>query len=333
MRYRTGWHDLCCLVTLFLLGFGHSVTAETISLRYGQAFSAIESVYSLPLLVADREQLFAREGLSIRNVLIPGGGDKMIDALNDRTVDITHVATAFLIGADLAGSNAVAVAAEFNNPIYSLIAQPGIETFADLKGRIVGLADEAGTVAFTTRQLLRLRGLPDRDYWVKIVSGTPARIECLKRERCDAVPLGQPQDFMAMNMGYHLLGRTNEAVPAFLYTVTAVQRSWAETHQEALVRYVRALAAAFQFIRDPTNRDRVAHLIAEASGSGEQAARATLGLYLEPDRKVLPRRGEIDPDGMRQVIVFMAEAGVIARPLPPPERFVDLRYLHAAGIE
>jgi ABC-type nitrate/sulfonate/bicarbonate transport system substrate-binding protein len=135
-----------------------------------------------------------------------------------------------------------------------------------------------------------------------------------------------------MSMGYRLLGRTNEAVPAFLYTVTATQRSWAETHREALVGYVRALADAFQFIRDPANRERVADLIADASGSGVETARATLALYLEPDRKVLPRRGEIDLDGMRQVIVFMAETGLIARPLPQPERFVDLRYLRSAGI-
>jgi ABC-type nitrate/sulfonate/bicarbonate transport system substrate-binding protein len=314
-------------------GFGHSGAAETISLRYGQAFSANESVYSLPILVAERAHLFAREDLTVRKVLIPGGGDKMIEALKDGTVDITHVATAFLISADLAGSDAVAVAAEFNNPIYSLVARPEIESFADLKGRIVGLADEAGTVAYATRQLLRRRGVADSDYWVNIVSGTPARIECLKRGRCDAVPLGQPQDFVAKNMGFHLLGRTNEAVPAFLYTVTAAQRTWAEVHQEALVRYVRALAAAFEWIRDPTNRDSAAHLLAEASGSGEEAARATLALYLEPDRKVLPKRGEIDLAGMRRVTMFMAESGLIAQPLPSPERFVDLRFLRTAGIE
>jgi ABC-type nitrate/sulfonate/bicarbonate transport system substrate-binding protein len=320
-------------VILATPGSVHGATAETMSLRYGQAFSAAESVYSLPILVANREQLFAREGLSVHNVLIPGGGDKMIAALRDGTVDITHVATAFLISADREGSDAVAIAAEFDNPIYSLVARPEIKTYADLKGRIVGLADEAGTVAFATRELLRLQGIGDADYWVNIVSGTPDRLACLERERCDAVPLGQPQDFDAMSKGYHLLGRTNEAVPAFLYTVTAAQRSWAKAHQEALVRYCRALAAAFQFIRDPARRDQVARLLADASGSSDETAHATLALYLDPDRKVLPQRGEIDLDGMKQVITFMAKAGLLTRPLPPPQQFVDLRYLHIAGIE
>ena len=37
----------------------------------------------------------------------------MIAALHDDWVDVTHVATPFLIGAALAGSDAVAIAAEF----------------------------------------------------------------------------------------------------------------------------------------------------------------------------------------------------------------------------
>jgi hypothetical protein len=47
---------------------------------------------------------------------------------------------------------------------------------------------------------------------------------------------------------------------------------------------------------------------------------------------VLPRQGEIDPQGLRQVIAFMAEAGQVKGPLPQPERFMELRYLRDAGI-
>jgi len=30
---------------------------------------------------------------------------------------------------------------------------------------------------------------------------------------------------------------------------------------------------------------------------------------------------------------MMAEAGTLKAPLPPPERFVDPQYLHAAGVQ
>src|SRR5438874_4945316 len=211
------------LAGLFVACLGGAAAGETLTLRYGQAYSSAHSIFSLPVSVAEREGLFFREGLNVKVLIpIPGGSDKMIAALHDDEVDLTHVATPFLIRAALAGSDAVAIAAEFDNPIYSLVAKPEIKTFADLKGKLIGLADEAGTIAISMRKLLALRGLQEGDFQVKIIEGTPARFTCLRRYDCAAVPLGQPQDFLAMKEGYRLLGLSNEVVPEFLYTVTAV---------------------------------------------------------------------------------------------------------------
>ncbi len=98
------------------------------------------------------------------------------------------------------------------------------------------------------------------------------------------------------------------------------------------MRYVRALAAAFRFIRDPANRAAVAQAIVETTGVSTAIAERTLALYFEPDRRVLPREGEIDIAGLARVIAFMEEAGQLKAPLPAPERFADLRYLQAAGV-
>ena len=307
--------------------------AQAPVLRYGQAISAQKSIYSLPIAVAEREGLFRREGLDFRVVIpLPGGSDKMIAALHDDTVDVTHVATPFLVRAALAGSDAVAIAAEFNNPVYSLVARPEIGRMADLKGKVVGMADPAGSITFSMRKLLALHGVRDADIKVRIIEGTPARLSCLRRGECSAVPLGQPQDFLAQSEGYRLLGYSTEAVPEFLYTVTAARRSWAAANPDAVTRYVRALAAAFRMMRDPARRGAVVQTIVETTGVPAAIAERTLALYFEPERKVLPRQGEIDLAGLARVIAFMAEAGQLKAPLPAPERFVDLRYLQAAGI-
>jgi hypothetical protein len=68
------------------------------------------------------------------------------------------------------------------------------------------------------------------------------------------------------------------------------------------------------------------------TGSSEAIARQTLSLYFEPDQGVLPKQAEIDLAGLKQVVAFMGEGGAIKPPLPTPERFVDLQYLHAAGV-
>ncbi len=324
------------IVLAALLGFCavHAAAGEMLKLRYGQAYSSAHSIFSLPVSVAKREGLFAREGLDVEVLVpIPGGSDKMIAALHDDFVDLTHVATPFLIRAAMAGSDAVAIAAEFDNPIYSLIARPEIRTVADLKGKLVGLADEAGTIAISMRKLLALHGLGRGDFGVKVIEGTPTRWACLHRGECDAVVLGQPQDLLAMQEGFRLLGISNDAVPELLYTVTAVRRSWAEAHKDAVTRYVRALAAAFGFIRDPANRDRVVGTIVEATGVSDLIAGQTLDLFFRPERGVLPRHGEIELKGLEQVIALMGETGNLKAPLPSADRFVDTRYLRAAGAQ
>jgi ABC-type nitrate/sulfonate/bicarbonate transport system substrate-binding protein len=302
-------------------------------LRYGQAFSATNSVFSLPIAIAEREGLFAREGLDFRVVIPnPGGSDKMIHALHDDMVDVTHVATPFLVRAALAGSDAVAIAAEFNNPIYSLVARPEIKQIADLKGKLVGMADPGGSIAISMRKLLAQNGLRESDVRMKMIEGTQARWNCLRRGDCVAVPLGQPQDLVAQSEGYRLLGLSTDAVPDYVYTVTAVRKSWAATNRDLVVRYVRGLAAAHRFIRDPAQRATVIRTIVETTKAAPEIAERTLALYFEPDRKVLPRQAEIEMAGFTQVIASMGEAGLLNGPLPSADRFVDLQYLSLAGI-
>ena len=99
------------------------------------------------------------------------------------------------------------------------------------------------------------------------------------------------------------------------------------------MRYLRGLSAAFKFIRDPANRQAVVKTIVETSDTPADIAQQTLALFFEPERNVLPKQGEINLKGLRQVIAFMGEAGLLKPPLPAPERFVELKYLQSAGVK
>jgi len=316
-----------------LLGLVQTLSAQTITVRYGQIPSTIKTVSALQFTIAQRKGFFSREGINLEMVPIEGGANNMMAALDKGTVEITRTATPYLIQAVLKGSEGVAIAGETLTPIYSLIAKPEIKTFADLKGKVVGLSLAVDTISISTRKLMAKNGIKEGDFKVKELVGTPARADCLRKGECDAVPLGQPEDFLLMKQGYQRLGVSTDAVPSFLFTVSAVRKSWGEKNQEALVRYVRGLASAFRFMRDSANRDEVVRMTAETTGSPEEIARQTLSLYFEPDRGVVPKQGELDVKGLGQVIQFMAEAGELKPPLPAPERFVDLQYLKAAGLQ
>jgi hypothetical protein len=96
---------------------------------------------------------------------------------------------------------------------------------------------------------------------------------------------------------------------------------------------VRGFASAYEFMNDPTNRAEVTNMIAESLKVSEEIARQLFAPYLEPEKNVLPRRGELNLKAFNQVLALMGEAGVIPTPVPPAERFIDLQYLKAAGIQ
>jgi len=307
--------------------------AETITLRYGQNATSGGSLSSLPLTVAERKGFFAREGLHLVVEPIPGGTDRIVAALDKGEIDAGKNATPYLIQAVLKGSVAVAIVAQTTNPVYSLIVRPEIKSFADLKGKVLGLSTPGDTIALSTVRLLAQKGVKISDYQAKAVVGTAARFECLKSGECAAVPMGQPEDLGAIKQGFPRLGFTHEAGADLIFNVDMTRRAWGEKNQEALVRMVRGFAAAYEFMNDPKNRAEVTSIVKESLKISDEIARQLFAPYTEPDKNVLPRRGELDLKAFDRVLKLMGEVGAIPTPVAPAERFVDLRYLKAAGIQ
>src|SRR4029078_7893762 len=125
------------------------------------------------------------------------------------------------------------------------------------------------------RGLMSRAGFGGGDFAFRRIEGTSGRWACLRRGDCDAVVLGQPQDLIAVEQGLRMLGTPTEEVPDLLYTVTAVRPSWATANKEAVVRYVRALSAAFTFIRDPPHRDRVVSTAMQRTNASDTLAHDT----------------------------------------------------------
>jgi ABC-type nitrate/sulfonate/bicarbonate transport system substrate-binding protein len=304
----------------------------TIALRLGFNANSARNMAEVPGILAERKGFFAREGLAVTMVPLMGT-THMVAGLDDGSVDLTGTATPYMIEAALKGSQAVAVLGGIANPIYSLIAKPEIRTIADLKGKLVAVSAPPDTITLSTRMLLAKGGLKDGDYRTREIIGSAQRGECLTAGICDAVPLGQPDDIVFMAKGFHKLGDSLEVIPQLQFNVIAAERSWAAQHKDAVIALARAFAESFRFLRGPAHREDAVKAVVEATGVNEKIARAVLALYYDPDRGVMPKQGEINMAGMREVIALLAAAGSVGQPPPPPERFVDLQYLQAAGLQ
>ena len=310
-----------------------AMAAEPITLRYGQNATSAGSLSSLPLTVAERKGFFVQEGLTLEVVPIPGGTDRIVAALDKGEIDAGKNATPYLIQAVLKGSDAVAVVAQTTNPVYSLIVRPEIKSFADLKGKLIGLSTAGDTITLSTLRLLASKGLRAADFNTKAVVGTPARFDCLKSAECAAVPMGQPEDLTAIDLGYPRLAFTYEAGADLIFNVDMTRRAWGEKNKDALVRLVRGFASAYRFINDAKNHDEVRGIVKQSLKISDDTARQIFRPYTEPDKNVLPRQGELDLHAFDRVLSLMADGGVIPTPVAPASRFVDLQYLKAARIQ
>jgi len=306
---------------------------ELVTLRYGQNAAGVSGLSSLPLNVAQRRDAFRREGINLVMVPIPGGTDRIVAALDKGEIDAGKNATPYMIQAALKGSDAVAFISQTTNPLYSLIVRPEIKRFADLKGKVLGLSTPGDTITLSTVRLLDAKGIKAPDYTAKAVVGTPARFACLKSGECAAVPMGQPEDLAAIAQGFPRLAFTYEAGSDLIFNVDMVRRAWGERNKDTLIRFVRAMASTYAFMNDPRHRDEVVAIVKDTGKLADDVARQIYAPYLEPGRNVLPRRGEVSLPAFERVLALMADVGAIAKPTPSVERFVDLQYLKAAGID
>jgi ABC-type nitrate/sulfonate/bicarbonate transport system substrate-binding protein len=305
---------------------------ETATLRIGINANSARNLAQIPYVAIQRKGFAAHEGLTLSMVPLMGTTN-MVAALDKGDVDLTGTASPYMIEAALEGSDAVAVIGGVANTVYSLIAKPEIKSVADLKGKLVAISAPPDTITLSTRLLLGRGALKEGDYRTKEIIGSNQRADCLAQGECDAVPLGQPDDIVFVQKGFHKLGDSLEVVPQLQFNVIATRRAWAAAHRDAVIALARAFGATFRYLRDPANRDDVARLIAETTGASADVARAVLALYYEPDRGIMPKQAELNMAGLTNVIALLADAGEIARPVPAADRFVDLQYLHAAGLQ
>ncbi len=325
-------HAIVLATALAIAPSSAMIAQERTTLRMGVIGNSARSISQLGLAIAQKRGFLDHERIDLK--IMPLAGVRyQIDALDKGDVDVSHTATPYLVQAVLAGSDSAAIVGGLANPVFAMLAKPGLKSLADLKGKTIGLSLPVDTITIGSLKLLAKAGVGKSDFTTRELVGTPTRVACLVKGDCDATPVGQPDDLVLGRKGYSNLGNSLEVVPALQFNVVAARRSWAAQHRDVVARYTRAFVGAYRYMNDPANRADVASLITETTGADPDIARDILSFYFDPWRGVMPRAGEINMDGMRAVVELMIEAGELKGPAPDAGQFVDLTYLRDAGAQ
>jgi ABC-type nitrate/sulfonate/bicarbonate transport system substrate-binding protein len=229
----------------------------------------------LPVIAADREGMFARRNLAIE-VKRLGAVDKATAAVKTGDVDIAITPPEGAIRDCVAGGNLRIIAGNVNRLPLSLIANPRIRRFEDLRGARLGTSSMTEGTALYTMEVLRQHGLRyPGDYEFSVVGVHPARWKALQEGSIDAAVQLIPLNFVAEDAGYVNLGEVSDHIPEIVFTAFIVDRAAALRRRSEIIEFLRGVIEGTRWVYDPANDEALLALtkeLTQAEGKyGQQA--------------------------------------------------------------
>lgn len=209
-------------------------------------FGAIGSVEMIPIIIADVNGFFAKQGLEVNIQSFKSSKDRDA-ALQSGNLDgiiCDEVAVTLYQNADF--DVKITGATDGN---FTLIASPnsGIKTLNDIKGKSVAISEKT-CIEYTLDKVLEKNALTPQDVQKTVVPAIPTRLEMLRANKVDAALLPEPFSTLAIKDGGIVLGSANEAG---IYTsVTAFTQESIDTKASEIKAFFKAYNEAVDYINN-----------------------------------------------------------------------------------
>ncbi len=178
--------------------------------------------------------------------------------------------------------------------------------------------------------MLRENGLIlNEDYTLQSVGNTALRTESMLRGETVG-------GFVRMNdeleqKGFTVLARSQDYLTDYARNVAAARADWAVENRDLLVRYIRAMVSASNWLLDPANEEQAIAVLASAGASSRAEAERAYEEALDPDFGFIPG-ARIERSGIDTIIRLREIMGVMTPPLPSPDKYIDESYYREASL-
>src|SRR5262245_44461017 len=168
------------LLTFLILSFANGHAQEKIRVGLGSI-----SLQSGLVHIAKDRGLFAKYGLTVESIYIPGGSTN-VQVLVSGNLDLSQLSGAPGVAANLEGADIVYFAGLLDKLNYQLIARPEIKSIEQLKGKKFGVSRFGSSADFGMRAMLkRVVVDPVKEATMLQIGDEPARIEAIKAGNID----------------------------------------------------------------------------------------------------------------------------------------------------
>ncbi|HEY6997394.1 MAG TPA: ABC transporter substrate-binding protein, partial [Candidatus Binatia bacterium] len=142
-----------------------------------------------------------------------------------------------------------------------LVVAPAIKDFPDLKGKLLAADAVTTGYAVVAMAILKKHGLEwKRDYEVKSFGNTVARADAMSRGDAAAAMMSLPDEEIKKR-GFKVLAEAQEYVKHYARGLGATRREWANANEDLVVRFVRAMIRATDWLQDPKHQQEAIELL------------------------------------------------------------------------
>jgi NitT/TauT family transport system substrate-binding protein len=316
--------SVALFLSLFAVAPRQSMAQQLTKIHHGYV---AEPGYYWDVFQAQALGFFKQEGLDVESTRFDVTSQAVTSVATGAS-QIASVTPDVAMLATIKGQGDVAIVSnEVRLPTWDLMVQPDVKTYADLKGKILGVSQLQSASTLNLRQLMRKHGLKDNDYTVLQVGGSGKRYAAIRSKQIAGALLTEPVNFEAMDAGFRKLGGVYDAsvVPSVVFAVT---RTWASAHEKLLVGFLRAVYKAQDWLNNTKNKKEAVDLMVDLSKARRSSVERSYDKYTA-DLKVY-NRGAITVDVIKKTLEDMAEIGAISKPIPDPNKLLDLSYRQKA---
>lgn len=282
-----------------------------------------------PLYVAQDKGFLAKENITLDIVQSPATVTS-VQALLGGSLNFS-LATADAVIAGAAKGGGARIVGGFGRGAAVLIAKPEIKEIEQLRGKTIGAsALQAGEVPLL-RAMLGSKGLKPDDYTIIVSGAPPARVAALQNGNVDAVMLTPPAEQLLLRNGFTNLGVSLTAMPDLAFVVLSVNSDWASKNPEVVVRTLRGLAAAMDWLLTPANKAEANKILADRLKLSAEDAEATWNYAIGGSAPLYYSRLRVTETSLKNAIAPLLESGAVTQQQADPKLYLDTSYLERAA--
>lgn len=286
------------------------------------------------LLAAEERDFFQQENIRVETEIVTDSPTLLRNLISGRYDLILNnadnvIAWAEGQGADPMPNDFVIFMGGQQGLKQKLVALSSVKDFADLKGKVLAVDAPTTGFAIVMIAILKKHGLEEgRDYTLKMFGNTTKRADALGRGEAWAGMLNLADEEIEKR-GLKVLARSEDYVEHYARGLGATRREWAIKNADVLVRFIRAMVRATDWVLQPKNKQEMIALLLPENKNSRSRAEEAYEETVSPRFGLMPR-ARIDVEGIRTVLDLRAAAGLMKPPVPQAEKYIDDRYYNKA---